>query len=245
MSRIVLVTGGTRGIGKTICFTLAKMSYKVVTTYSKNNSSYEQFIEECKYNNLCIDVYKCDISDYDTCGIIIEKIKNDIGSIEILINNAGITNDKQLKKMTKYDWDCVINTNLNGVFNVTKHVIDNMILNKYGRIINISSINALKGQFGQTNYAASKAGIHGFTMSLAQETAKYGITVNTVSPGYIQTDMIMKISEEIRKQIISQIPVGRFGTTEEIAHLISYIISDYAGFMTGANISINGGQLMF
>jgi acetoacetyl-CoA reductase len=176
---------------------------------------------------------------------MIQKIESEIGPIDTLVNNAGITRDGRLAKMSKDDWDAVISTNLTSVFNCTRHVINGMIERKFGRIINISSVNAQRGQFGQTNYSAAKAGMHGFTKTLAMEVAKLGITVNTVSPGYIGTDMVMAVPEKIREQIVAQIPVGRLGGTHEVAHVVSFLASEETSFITGANISINGGQHVY
>jgi acetoacetyl-CoA reductase len=176
---------------------------------------------------------------------MIEQINNDIGNIEILVNNAGITRDGAFRKMTYENWKAVLSTNLDSVFNCTRHLINSMIDNGWGRIINISSVNGQRGQFGQANYSAAKAGMHGFTKTLAMEVANKGITVNTISPGYIGTDMVMAVKEEVRNQIISQIPLGRLGGTDEVAHLVSFLASDKASFITGANLSINGGQHVY
>ncbi len=181
------------------------------------------------------------MTDTEGCAAALASI----GQVDILVNNAGITRDAVFKKLSKVDWDAVMGTNLDSVFNMTKPIIDGMLERGWGRIINISSINGQKGQFGQTNYSAAKAGMHGFTKALAQETAKKGITVNTISPGYIGTDMVMAIKEEIREQIIAGIPVGRLGKPDEIAALVTYLASDDAGFITGSNVAINGGQHMF
>jgi acetoacetyl-CoA reductase len=192
-----------------------------------------------------LDMMEGDVADFDSVGRMVETVEREIGPIDVLINNAGIAKDVRFAKMSKADWDDVINTNLNGVFNCTRHVINGMIERRYGRIINISSINGQKGQFGQTNYSAAKAGIHGFTKSLALEAAKYGITVNTISPGYIETEMVMAVPQNIREQIVAQIPVGRLGYIEEVAEAVSYLISNRSGFITGSNLSINGGQHMY
>jgi acetoacetyl-CoA reductase len=192
-----------------------------------------------------IDVRQGDVADFDSVGNMVQAIESEIGPIDILINNAGIARDVRFSKMTKADWDAVMSTNLDGVFNCTRHVINGMMERKYGRIINISSINGQKGQFGQTNYSAAKAGVHGFTKSLALEVAKYGITVNTISPGYIETEMVKAVPENIREQIVAQIPVGRLGYIDEVAEAVSYLVSDKSGFITGSNLSINGGQHMY
>ena len=189
--------------------------------------------------------YAVDVSDFDSCGAAIEKIQREVGPIDILINNAGITRDMTFKKMTKVDWDAVIGTNLDSVFNMTKQVVDGMVERGWGRVINVSSVNGQKGAFGQTNYSAAKAGMHGFTKALALEVAKKGVTVNTISPGYIGTKMVMAIPEDVlNSKIVPQIPVGRLGKPEEVAGLCAYLASDEAAFITGANIAINGGQHM-
>ena len=241
--KVALVTGGTGGIGAAICLRLAKAGATVATNY-RNEEKARKWQTEVKTQGYDIKIYHADVSDFDACGELIEKIKSDIGLVDILVNNAGITKDASFRKMTRQQWDDVIKTNLNGLYNVTRHVIDGMLERGWGRIINISSINGQKGQFGQTNYSASKAGAHGFTMALAQEVARKGVTVNTVSPGYIATDMVMAVPEEVRKQIISQIPAGRLGTVEEVAAMVDFLASNEAGFTTGADFSINGGQHM-
>jgi acetoacetyl-CoA reductase len=185
-----------------------------------------------------------DVDDYDSCADMFYQISSVVGSVDILVNNAGITRDGVLKRMSSADWYAVINTNLNGVFNVTRQVIEGMTERGWGRIINISSVNALKGQFGQTNYAAAKAGMHGFAKALAQEVVKRGVTVNTVSPGYVETDMVRAMKPEILQSIVGQIPMGRLAQPEEIASLVAYLASEEAGYVTGANISINGGLHM-
>jgi acetoacetyl-CoA reductase len=186
------------------------------------------------------------VGDFDSCQTMVKKIQAEVGNIDILINNAGITKDTTFKKMTKVDWDAVVNTNLNSVFNMTKPVVDGMVERGWGRVINISSVNGQKGAFGQTNYSAAKAGMHGFSKALAQEVARKGVTVNTVSPGYIGTKMVMAIPKDVLDtKIVPQIPVGRLGKPEEVAGLIVYLASDEAAFITGANVSINGGQHMY
>ena len=241
--KVALVTGGTGGIGAAICAQLAASGAKVATNY-RNKEKAEAWQQGMKDKGLDIAIYQVDVTDFDGCKSMVEQIEADLGPIDILVNNAGITKDTTLKKMTKDKWDAVIDINLNGMFNVTQPLVESMSNRGWGRIINISSINGQKGQIGQTNYTASKAAMHGFTMSLAQEVARKGVTVNTVSPGYIATDMVMAVPEEIREKIIAQIPVGRLGTSEEIAELIDFIASDSAGFITGANFAINGGQHM-
>ena len=192
-----------------------------------------------------IEIFEGDVCDFDSMANMMKDIESKLGSIDVLVNNAGITRDGRLAKMSKDDWHAVIDTNLNSVFNCTRNVIDGMIERKFGRIINISSVNGQRGQFGQTNYSAAKAGMHGFTKTLAMEVAKLGITVNTISPGYIATDMVMAVPEKVREQIVAQIPMGRLGGTHEVAHLVSFLASDATSFITGANYSINGGQHVY
>ena len=190
-------------------------------------------------------MFEADVTNYDSVGSMIEKIEKEIGPIDTLVNNAGITRDGRFSRMTRADWDAVINTNLGSVFNCTRHVINGMMERNFGRIINISSVNGQRGQFGQANYSAAKAGMHGFTKTLAMEVAKAGITVNTISLGYIGTDMVMVVPEKIREQIVSQIPLGRLGGTDEVAHLVAFLASDESSFITGANYAINGGQHVY
>jgi len=189
-----------------------------------------------------VHAYQCDVTDADMCQSMVEQIHKEIGTISVLVNNAGITRDGTFRKMTADDWHAVLRTNLDSVFNMTKPVIDCMLEANWGRVINVSSINGQKGQFGQTNYSAAKAGMHGFTMALSQEVARNGITVNTISPGYIATDMVMAVAEDVRAKIVAQIPVGRLGKPEEVAALVGFLASDIAGYITGTNIAMNGGQ---
>jgi acetoacetyl-CoA reductase len=243
--RIALVTGGTGGIGTSICRQLCKDGYTVVANYVAFEEEKAQAwlaVERAAGND--IHIAEADVSNYEACTAMMTKIKAEVGVVSVLVNNAGITKDGMFKKMPLENWINVLNINLNSVFNVTRQVIDDMLNEGWGRVINISSINGQKGQFGQTNYSAAKAGMHGFTKALAQETAAKGITVNTISPGYIGTDMVMAIKQEVRDQIIAGIPVGRLGKPEEIAKLVGYLASDDAAFITGANIAINGGQHM-
>ncbi len=239
--RIAVVTGGTGGIGTAICKKLAAAGHKVWAADIIDDAKGAEWVAARKAEGFDFGYVRADVTDTDGCAAALAKV----GQVDILVNNAGITRDAVFKKLTKVDWDAVMGTNLDSVFNMTKPVIDGMLERGWGRIINISSINGQKGQFGQTNYSAAKAGMHGFTKALAQETAKKGITVNTISPGYIGTDMVMAIKEEIRDQIIAGIPVGRLGKPDEIAALVTYLASDDAGFITGANVAINGGQHMF
>jgi acetoacetyl-CoA reductase len=244
--RIALVTGGIGGIGSAICRQLSRDGCTVVANHlAQEEEKAWAWLAEQRAAGFDVHITEGDVSNYDSCAAMAEKIKAEVGAVDILVNNAGITKDGMFKKMPLENWMAVININLNSVFNVSKQVLDDMLEKGWGRIINISSINGQKGQFGQTNYSAAKAGMHGFTKALAQETAAKGITVNTISPGYIGTEMVMAIKEEIRNQIIAGIPVGRLGKPEEIAKLVSYLVSDDAAFITGANIAINGGQHMF
>lgn len=241
---VALVTGCTGGLGTAICKKLYKDGYRVVGNYlskAKGDTWKAQLQEE----NFEIPIYQCDVTDFEAVGKMIAKIEEEIGGIDILVNNAAITKDGQFRKMTYERWDLVLQTNLYSVFNCTRHLINQMTERQYGRIINISSVNAQRGQFGQVNYAAAKAGMHGFTKTLAIEVANKGITVNTISPGYIATDMVLAIAEDVRRKIIESIPIGRLGGTEEIAYLVSFLASEQASFITGANYSINGGQHMF
>ncbi len=239
--KIAVVTGGTGGIGTAICKKLAAAGHKVWAADILDDAKGAEWVAARKAEGFDFGYVRADVTDTEGCAAALAKV----GQVDILVNNAGITRDAVFKKLTKVDWDAVMGTNLDSVFNMTKPVIDGMLERGRGRIINISSINGQKGQFGQTNYSAAKAGMHGFTKALAQETAKKGITVNTISPGYIGTDMVMAIKEEIRDQIIAGIPVGRLGKPDEIAALVTYLASEDAGFITGSNVAINGGQHMF
>ncbi len=244
--RIALVTGGMGGLGEAICMKLARMGIKVVVTYSPGNTKHVDWLKDMQGRDYHFHAYACDVSDFDSCQAAVAKITTEVGPIDILINNAGITRDMTFKKMGKVDWDAVMRTNLDSVFNMTKPVADGMVERGWGRVINVSSVNGQKGAFGQTNYSAAKAGMHGFTKALALEVAKKGVTVNTISPGYIGTQMVMAIPKEVLDtKIIPQIPLGRLGKPEEVAGLCAYLASDEAAFITGANISINGGQHMF
>jgi acetoacetyl-CoA reductase len=238
---VALVTGCTGGLGTAICKKLCKDGYRVVGNYLTHSKG-EAWAAEMMEQGFDVPIYQCDVTDYEAVGKITEQIEQEIGGIDILVNNAAITKDGQFRKMTYERWDLVLKTNLYSVFNCTRHVINPMIQRQYGRIINISSVNAQRGQFGQANYAAAKAGMHGFTKTLAVEVAGKGITVNTISPGYIATDMVMAIAEDVRRKIIESIPVGRLGGTEEIAYLVSFLASEESSFITGANYAINGGQ---
>jgi acetoacetyl-CoA reductase len=241
--KVALVTGGTGGIGSAICIKLAQAGCKVVSTYM-DEAQANEWKQKMAAAGFDMALVKCDVSSFDDCKAMGEKVNAEFGGVDILVNNAGITKDGTFRKMSADQWNAVMNVNLDSVFNVTKQFIDGMLNKSWGRVINISSINGQKGQFGQTNYSAAKAGMHGFSMSLAQETAKKGITVNSISPGYIGTEMVMAIPEDVRNQIIAQIPVGRLGKPEEIAALVAFLASEDGAFITGANIAANGGQHM-
>lgn len=242
--RIVLVTGATGGLGTAMCKKLYDDGFRVVGNY-RNKEKAKAWLDKMHEANYNINLFYGDVSDFESAGNLIKDIEHSIGPVDTLVNNAGITRDTRLVNMKKEDWYEVINTNLNSVFNCTKHVLDGMIERKFGRIINISSVNGQRGQFGQTNYSAAKAGMHGFTKSLSMEVAKYGITVNTISPGYIGTDMVMAVPEKVLNQIIAQVPLGRLGGTHEVAHLVSFLASEETSFITGANYAINGGQHVY
>jgi acetoacetyl-CoA reductase len=245
MARVALVTGGMGGLGEAVCIKLAALGYKVVTTYSPSNKKVEEWLATTRDMGFDFKAYPCDVADYDSAQECVAAIVKDIGPIDVLVNNAGITRDMTFKKMDKLNWDAVMSTNLDSVFNMTKPVADGMVDRGWGRIINISSVNGQKGAFGQTNYSAAKAGVHGFTKALALEVARKGVTVNTISPGYIGTKMVMEIPQEVLdSKILPQIPMARLGKPEEVAGLVAYLSSEEAAFVTGANIAINGGQHM-
>jgi acetoacetyl-CoA reductase len=242
-SRVALVTGGTGGIGSAICKKLADMGHRVATNY-RNEEKTQAWLQQMRAQGYDIVAVKGDVSSPEEAEALVREAEAKLGPIDILVNNAGITRDTTFHRMTAQHWNEVINTNLNSVYNMTRPVIEGMRERKWGRVIQISSINGQKGQYGQANYAAAKAGMHGFTISLAQENAKFGITVNTVSPGYIGTDMVMAVPEEVRNKIVAQIPTGRLGSPEEIAYAVSFFVPDEAAWITGANLSANGGQYM-
>ena len=244
--KTALITGGLGGIGTAICQGMQRAGYRVATTYIHNGERLERWQQRQKEEGYDkFHPYLCNVSNWDDCVALKDKIKNDLGDVDVLVNNAGITRDGLCRKMTPEMWDEVITTNLSSVFYMSRQFVEDMSTRGFGRIINISSVNAQKGQFGQVNYSAAKAGIHGFTKALAQEVVTKGVTVNTVSPGYIGTDMVMAVAEEVREKIRAQIPVGRFGTPEEIAHIVAFLAAEESGFITGSNISANGGQHMF
>jgi acetoacetyl-CoA reductase len=242
-SRIALVTGGTGGIGTAICRYLAGMGHKVATNY-RSEAKAQAWQDEQRKSGFEFTLVKGDVSDQASTTAMVREVEKQLGPIDILVNNAGITRDTTFHKMNSEQWQDVIATNLGSCFNVTRQVIEGMRARKWGRIVQISSVNGQKGQYGQANYAAAKAGMHGFSISLAQENAKFGITVNTVSPGYVGTDMVMSVPEDVRSKIVAQIPVGRFGEPDEIAFAVGFFVDDRASWITGANLAINGGQYM-
>ncbi|WP_430474255.1 acetoacetyl-CoA reductase [Thalassospira lucentensis] len=240
MKKTALVTGGTRGIGKAISLSLKDAGYTVVANYAGNDEAAKAFTAETG-----IAAYKWSVADPDACASGIAKVEAEVGPIDILINNAGITRDGFMHKMETDAWAAVIETNLSSLFYMTKPVLEGMRARGFGRVVNISSINGQAGQLGQTNYSAAKAGVHGFTKALAQEVARKGVTVNTIAPGYINTDMVAAVPEKVLEGIISKIPVGRLGEADEIAQAILYLCGPNSGFITGSCLSINGGQHMF
>jgi acetoacetyl-CoA reductase len=243
--RVALVTGGMGGLGQAICVKLAALGYAVVTTVSPANVNSERWVRAMRERGHHFHAYPCDVSDWNSCVACVKQITDEVGPVDVLVNNAGVTRDMTFKKMDAANWATVMHTNLDSCFNMTKQVCDGMADRGWGRIINISSVNGQKGAFGQTNYSAAKAGMHGFTKALSLEVARKGITVNTISPGYIGTQMVMAIPREVLDtKIIPQIPMGRLGKPEEVAGLVAYLASDEAAFVTGANIAINGGQHM-
>ena len=243
--RVAVVTGGMGGLGEAICIKLAQMGYQVVATYSPGNTRSADWVKRMKDQGFEMRAAQVDVANFDSCQAAVTRIQAEAGPVDVLVNNAGITRDMTFKRMGKTDWDAVLHTNLDSVFNMTKPVCDGMVDRGWGRIINISSINGQKGAFGQTNYSAAKAGMHGFTKALALEVARKGVTVNTISPGYIATQMVLAVPQNVLDaKIIPHIPVGRLGKPEEVAGLVAYLCSDEAAFVTGANIAINGGQHM-
>jgi acetoacetyl-CoA reductase len=238
MTRVALVTGGTRGIGAAIAKALKDKGYKVAASYAGNDEAAAKFKAETG-----IPVFKWDVSSYEACGAGIKQVEAEVGPIEVLVNNAGITKDGMFHRMTPEQWNAVINTNLGSLFNMTRQVWEGMRARKFGRVVNISSINGQKGQMGQVNYSAAKAGELGFTKALAQEGAKAGITVNAICPGYINTEMVQAVPKDVlEKSILPQIPIGRLGEPEEIARCVVFLAADDAGLLTGATLTANGGQ---
>ena len=243
--RIAVVTGGMGGLGEAICVKLSGMGYTVITTFSPGNTKSAQWLADMKVQGHHFQALEVDVADYESCQRALDEIAGKFGPVDVLVNNAGITRDMTFRKMDKPNWDAVMKTNLDSVFNMTKPVIDGMAERGWGRVINVSSVNGQKGAFGQTNYSAAKAGMHGFTKALALEYARKGVTANTISPGYIGTKMVLAIPKDILdSKIVPQIPIGRLGKPEEVAGLVAYLCSEEAAFVTGANIAINGGQHM-
>ncbi len=240
MSRVAIVTGGTRGIGEAISLALKANGMQVAANYAGNDEKAKAFSERTG-----ISVYRWDVSDYDACQKGVARVAEELGPVDVLVNNAGITRDGTILKMTYEMWKEVIDVNLGGCFNMSKAVFPGMRERKYGRIVNIGSINGQGGQYGQVNYAAAKAGIHGFTKALAQEGARVNVTVNALAPGYIDTDMVAAVPADVLEKIVAKIPVGRLGKAEEIARGVAFLCSDDAGFVTGSTLSLNGGQHMY
>jgi acetoacetyl-CoA reductase len=240
MARVAIVTGGTRGIGEAISIALNDMGMKVAANYAGNEERARAFSERTG-----IATYKWDVSDFEACQDGARRVEADLGPVDVLVNNAGITRDATMRKMDHAKWQDVIDTNLGGCFNMAKAVFDGMTGRGYGRIVNIGSINGQAGQYGQVNYAAAKSGIHGFTKALAQEGARFGVTVNAIAPGYIDTDMVAAVPPEVLQKIVARVPVGRLGRADEIARGVAFLVDENAGFVTGSTLSINGGQHMY
>ena len=244
-ARVVLVTGGMGGLGEVISTKMSAAGYRVAVTYSPGNTKHAEWVADMKARGHDILAVPCDVADLESCTKAVAEVREKVGEVDVLVNNAGITRDMTFKKMDKVNWDAVLRTNLDSLFNMCKQVVDGMTERGWGRVINVSSVNGSKGAFGQTNYSAAKSGVHGFTKALALEVAKKNVTVNTISPGYIGTKMVMAIPKEVLdSKILPQIPLGRLGKPEEVAGLIIYLASEEAAFVTGANIAINGGQHM-
>ena len=245
--RVALVTGGVGELGRSICERLAKHGCRVAAldiVLAKDGEDGRSWRAELAEGGFDVTLIEGDVTDFDSCARAISRTESEVGPVDVLVNCAGIVRDASLGKLDKEEWDAVLTTNLDSVYNVTKQVIGGMTRRGFGRIVNISSLNGVKGQFGQTNYSAAKAGMHGFTMALAQEVARKGVTVNTVSPGYMNTRMVETVPREVLERIVEEIPVGRLGDTREIAALVGFLCSDEAAFITGANYSINGGHHM-
>ena len=242
--KVALVTGGMGGLGTAICRALAQSGFTVVANCLPDFPQKDDWLAKTRAEGFDFHSAEADVADFDSCTEMIRKIEAEIGPVDVLINNAGITRDGMFRKMDKGQWDAVLSTNLDSVFNVTNQVLEAMADRGWGRVINISSVNGVKGQFGQANYSAAKAGILGFTKAIALEVAKKGVTVNAIAPGYIGTDMVMAIKQEVRDSIVATVPVGRLGKPEEIGGLCAYLASDLAGYITGATLNINGGLHM-
>ena len=245
MNRLAVVTGGIGGLGTVMCKDLIDQGRRVVSTYRAVNFEKAQKWQQArKEEGYDVAINEVDVADFESCKTLISLVEEELGPVDILVNNAGVTRDSSLKKMSRDDWDAVINIDLSGAFNMTQQVFGGMLERQWGRIVNISSINGQKGQFGQANYSAAKAGIHGFTMALAREGARKGVLVNTISPGYIATSMVMAVPKDIRNKIIAEIPVGHFGVPEDIARTVAFLCDDAATYITGSDFSINGGHHM-
>jgi acetoacetyl-CoA reductase len=243
--KVALVTGGMGGLGTAICRRLHKEGFEVATTYSPGNPTPEAWLAAQRDDGYRFKAYKLDVTDFGDCEWMVQRLLAEMGSLDVLVNNAGITCDRSLRKMSPDDWQAVLRTNLDSVFNLSKQAIEPMMARGWGRIVNISSVNGQQGAFGQANYSAAKAGMHGFTKALALEMARHGVTVNTVSPGYLRTKMVEAVPLEVMEsKILPQIPVGRLGEPDEVAGLVAFLVSEEAAFMTGANLAINGGQHM-
>jgi acetoacetyl-CoA reductase len=243
--KVALVTGGMGGLGTAICRRLQAEGFRVAATYSPGNATPDAWLAAQRDDGYRFTTYRVDVTDYGDCEWMMQKLLAEMGRLDVLVNNAGITRDRSLRKMTPDDWHAVLRADLDSVFNMSKQAIEPMMAQRWGRIVNISSVNGQQGAFGQTNYAAAKAGMHGFTKALALEMARHGVTVNTVSPGYLRTKMVEAVPSEVMTgKILPQIPMGRLGEPEEIAGLVAYLVSEDAAFMTGTNIAINGGQHM-
>jgi acetoacetyl-CoA reductase len=245
-NKVALVTGGMGGLGTAICRRLQAEGFRVAATYSPGNATPDAWLAAQRDEGYRFTTYRVDVTDYGDCEWMMQKLLAEMGRLDVLVNNAGITRDRSLRKMTLEDWQDVLRANLDSVFNMSKQAIEPMTTQKWGRIVNISSVNGQQGAFGQANYSAAKAGMHGFTKALALEMARHGVTVNTVSPGYLRTKMVEAVPADVMTgKILPQIPMGRLGEPDEIAGLVAYLVSEDAGFMTGANLAINGGQHMY
>jgi len=245
-TRVALVTGGMGGLGTAICRRLQAEGFRVATTFSPSNTSPDAWLSAQRDEGYRFSAYKVDVGDYADCEWMVQKLLAEMGRLDVLVNNAGITRDRSLRKMAVEDWQAVLRANLDSVFNMCRQAIEPMMGQRWGRIVNISSVNGQQGAFGQVNYSAAKAGMHGFTKALALEMARHNITVNTVSPGYLRTKMVDAVPPDVMQgKILPQIPVGRLGEPDEVAGLVAYLTTEEAGFMTGANLAINGGQHMY
>ena len=243
--RVAIVTGGVGELGRSIGERLASAGVRVAAMdIAIDTEAAAAWRDDCRARDLDVNLFAGDVTNFEVCAEAVKKVEAELGPVDILVNCAGITRDASLRKMELQQWDAVLRTNLDSVFNMTRQVVDGMTQRGFGRVINISSINGQKGQFGQTNYSAAKAGLHGFTMAVAQEVARKGVTVNTVAPGYMDTAMVRRVPENILEGIVAQIPVGRLGKTSEIAAMVGFLASDEASFVTGAQIAVNGGQHM-